>query len=430
MQSSNTRRSDTLRVTTLQRDIWSSKIDNLSEACSRGESSNQIRERIDSGLADFAMFSGEELPTSATIASITDMFGRTALHYAAMRGRASVVTLLLDHGFDANKPETSGAYPLHLAIQCNNWNAAKILAQVTRPNARFETAILTLCKKTDHSAATEVLVELIKNEHDVNRVDKYQRNALFSAVGKPKLAKCLIEHGIDVQQKDVSNRNALFNAVYANNLEVIQLLITAGSQVDIQDYMGLTPLMIACRFGGVSIVKSLLENGGNVDTIIELDNRVMCPLSLAIEHGNYNIARFLIENYGARIDVQLHNRKVIWDLFRSITQHEEQRENVQHKNLGSMYRKHWNLYQSQEQAHAQEVLDFIMDDAAPNSKFDDLWVNLKVDLRKTEERELLDFMLETERQRKMEVLKECGLVRDLDVPGNVLSVIASPLTWH
>lgn len=337
--------------------------------------------------------------------------------------RTSVVTLLLNSEFDANKVDANGAYPLHLAIQCNNWSAAKILATVTTPNARDETAIITLCRKAIHIAMAEVLIELIKNGHDVNAVDQYKRNALFYAAGTPEFAKCLIEHGIDIHQKDVSGRTALFNAVYANNLEVIQLLISAGSEVEIQDNIGLTPLMIACRFGGISVVRRLLENGGNGDTQMESDERVMCPLSLAIEHGNYNIARLVIE-HGARIDVQLHHGKVIWDLFRSVLRQENETE--EYSQEGSMYRKHWNLFQSRKQLHVPQF----QDDAASNSRFDDLWVSLKVDLKTTEERELLAYMSEMERERKMKGMQQCELVRKLCVPDDVLSVIASPLTWH
>ena len=200
---------------------------------------------------------------------------------------------------------------------------------------------------------------------------------------------------------------------------MVKVLIIAGSEVDIQDDSGLSPLMIACRFGGLSIVKLLLENGANINAM--MDNQVMCPLSLAIEHGNYEIGRLLIENE-ARIDVLFEDSKVIWDLFSNITSSDDTQE---YKDEGSLYRKHWNLYHSHEHLHVPQY----QPPTSPCSRFDDFWVSIKVEFKRNEERSLFEFMERTERERKLNALLCSELVGNLGIPNDVLHIIASPLSW-
>ena len=58
-----------------------------------------------------------------------DIYGSTALHYAAERGRESIACILLKHKACANTVNRDGWSPLHLAAVCGNVAVAKALVK-------------------------------------------------------------------------------------------------------------------------------------------------------------------------------------------------------------------------------------------------------------------------------------------------------------
>ena len=59
--------------------------------------------------------------------STKDLYGSTALHYAAERGRTNLVSILLNHDACSNEVNHDGWTPLHLAASCGNVAVAKVL---------------------------------------------------------------------------------------------------------------------------------------------------------------------------------------------------------------------------------------------------------------------------------------------------------------
>ena len=195
---------------------------------SRGESSTKISKIIHEIKSN--NFSNKD----SSIAKV-DTFRRTALHYAAMKGRASVCKLLLNNGFYANQDDMHGYYPLHLAIQCNHYDAAIELCRASEPklvNYKRENAVLILSKQRYHPKMKKLLSELIAHGNSVNLQDCRKCTPLFYAVDKPSLISQLIENGANINHRDDFGRNALFNAVYATNEKVVELLINAGSDLN------------------------------------------------------------------------------------------------------------------------------------------------------------------------------------------------------
>lgn len=75
--------------------------------------------------------------------------------------------------------------------------------------------------------------------------------------------------------------NPLIYSVYHNNMHMVQLLITAGANVEIRTYYGDTPLVLALRQGNIALVTYLLEygkanpyvrNGRGEDCLIDAQN--------------------------------------------------------------------------------------------------------------------------------------------------------------
>lgn len=88
----------------------------------------------------------------------------------------------------------------------------------------------------------------------------------------------------------------LFSATWSKSL--IEYLVNAGADVNVQDYMGLTPLMVASRGGFVESVIMLINLGANLEI---KDSYGETALTYACYAGAIDVVKVLVEN-GAKID--------------------------------------------------------------------------------------------------------------------------------
>ena len=71
-----------------------------------------------------------------------------------------------------------------------------------------------------------------------------------------------------------------YAASQKTGLSYITNLLKAGANIDYQDHSGVTPLHLACRFGNISLVRMLLDEGANKHL---RDAQDMSPLDHAKE---------------------------------------------------------------------------------------------------------------------------------------------------
>ncbi len=104
--------------------------------------------------------------------------------------------------------------------------------------------------------------------------------------GNIEMANLLIEKGIDVNLQDNYGNTALHCACYNNHIEIVILLLNAGVNVNIKNNNGETALFNVCKHNNEELVKLLLDNGC-VDYL---------ALHKACKHGRLNIVKLLMEN--------------------------------------------------------------------------------------------------------------------------------------
>lgn len=92
----------------------------------------------------------------------------------------------------------------------------------------------------------------------------------------------------------------VWDAAQDGNLERVKQLVSQGTQVDMQDKSGNTPLLCAACRDRLAVVQHLISKGANVSLP---NNDGETPLHMAIFIGSFEIAKYLITN-GAQIDAQ------------------------------------------------------------------------------------------------------------------------------
>ena len=136
---------------------------------------------------------------------------------------------------------------------------------------------------------------------DIDAKDEYGRTRLVLAIidGDIGRAKALILAGADVHGARVrgNERTPLHYAASYGHIEIVQMLIAAGADVNAEGGRSGTPLYLAANGGHLGIVEILLTAGAEVTPRSDLNN----PLRAATSHGHVEIVRVLI-SAGAEVN--------------------------------------------------------------------------------------------------------------------------------
>ena len=177
---------------------------------------------------------------------------------------------------------------------------------------KFLLFILLLC--TINTFAQNLIKAVEKN--DLEKVEtllekgedpnEYNEEGLFplwraTANNNVAMTKLLLENGANVDQENKTSSGNLTSLIFPSQegyLEIVQLLVEHGADVNYNAFRGFTPIRIAARNGHLKIVKFLAENGADIDSKA-MDGAT--PLEHAASKGHYEIVKFLIEK-GANVN--------------------------------------------------------------------------------------------------------------------------------
>ncbi|MEI0549872.1 ankyrin repeat domain-containing protein [Brachyspira intermedia] len=176
-----------------------------------------------------------------------------------------VIEKLIDKVNINVQDEEKGYTPLMNAIRGRKIETVKILlehnADVTKikdnsgRNAFFWAAALD---------ELEMLKLFEKYNPDFNTVDNDGATALFYA-SKIETMDYLIKNGIDVNKKDITGRTALIQYSLAyQSQNIVKFLIENGADVNAQDNEGITTLMFAVKDYNIEIVNMCLSANSNL----------------------------------------------------------------------------------------------------------------------------------------------------------------------
>ena len=200
-----------------------------------------------------------------------DSRGQTALHYASERGDLEVVELLLIAGAKVDIEDKNCHTPLIKAaiykkcdVVCHLLKAGASVKQLAGPHHRdrdLARIVLSYIIKINHIALASELItngvgiwELL----DINP----RRTALMWCAenGHASLVRHLILQGVDIDHQDGKCRSALHFAAHSNHIQCGILLVEAGANVRLRNYVSATPLDIASKGFKDAIMQTLSFN--------------------------------------------------------------------------------------------------------------------------------------------------------------------------
>lgn len=171
------------------------------------------------------------------VVNLMDTNGNTAMHYAVSHGNFDIVSVLLD------------------SKVCN----------VNQMNNAGYTCVMLVSLAKLHNPAHQTVVQRMFQMADVNiRAKKHCQTALMLAVS----------HG---------------------NLDMVEMLLVAGADINIQDEDGSTALMCAAEHGRVDIVKLLLSQSDCDSLIQDVDGSTAFKIAWQAGHRDIGLLLYVHE---------------------------------------------------------------------------------------------------------------------------------------
>uniref|UniRef100_A0A5K3ETX1 ANK_REP_REGION domain-containing protein n=2 Tax=Mesocestoides corti TaxID=53468 RepID=A0A5K3ETX1_MESCO len=236
----------------------------------------------------------------ANINTHSTEFKESALTLASYKGHAEMVKFLLDAGASHEHRTDEMHTALMEAAMEGHVEVAKLLlahgANVNIPQDSFESP-LTLAACGGH---TELVHLLIGYEADIEEVNDEGYTPLMEAAreGHEDTVAVLLAAGADVNAKtEETQETALTLAACGGFIEVCEMLLKAGADIEVGNTGCSTPLMEAAQEGHLELVRRLLHQGANVNSITTSGDTA---LHYAAENGHVKVCKELL-NWGATL---------------------------------------------------------------------------------------------------------------------------------
>ncbi|XP_036366778.1 ankyrin-3-like isoform X2 [Octopus sinensis] len=202
--------------------------------------------------------------------NIVNSHGHTALHIACDEECTDIANFLIQSKSDINMISTSGDTALHIACSKKFVDVVKLLvkfdADVNIVNSHGYTALHIACDKE----CTDIANFLIQSKSDINMVSASGYTALHIACNKgfTDIVDLLIQSGADINKKDKYNETSLQCAVLRQHQDIVKLILSqAEVEFDIRNTHDQTPFLQAVSKGNLEIMQMLVLKGADLDAI-------------------------------------------------------------------------------------------------------------------------------------------------------------------
>ena len=216
----------------------------------------------------------------------------TSLHFAAQVGELDICQLLLEHGADLASRNSDGFVPLHVASGRGHLNVVEeFLGRGADPNAQDVRRWAPLHWAS--SGPLEVVQSLVRHGAELDKTTVVQETPLHvaSRLGSLKIARFLIEKGANPMSKD--NAGGTPFASRHRHLDLVEVLLEVGVDVNVRNTEEETPLHITSGRGNLEVSRFLIKRGADVNCC---DTRGWTPLHAATRNGHLDVVRLLLNH--------------------------------------------------------------------------------------------------------------------------------------
>jgi ankyrin repeat protein len=192
------------------------------------------------------------------------------IHDAIMNGNIDEVQLQLDAGADVNEESSKGLTPLHYAASAGHNDIVELLiergANVNATDSGKGATPLDYAHWGDHEEVIETLnAHNAQREHEKGGKGIGQSSLIHDAAldGDIDEVQRQLDAGVDPNLKSSKGATPLFYAVYGGHLEIVELLITRGADVNAV-YLNNSVLDQAHSYDDQEMVELLEAHGAEV----------------------------------------------------------------------------------------------------------------------------------------------------------------------
>lgn len=207
--------------------------------------------------------------------------GMSLLHYAVIFNNQEIFNLLLDHYININICDSHGDTALHYCVINNRVGFLKSLIR--------------------HNA----IINIKNNE---GQTPLYKACAL----GRENLVDLLLEFTtINLFDKDNKDETIFMAMIRSRNMTLIEKYLPEGNLINICNYIGETPLHIACKVGDMNVIRYLIDHKAFVNAKNKTGET---PLFYAVANHNLDAINILLE-HGAILDCKSTFGDTIYSLI-------------------------------------------------------------------------------------------------------------------
>ncbi|GFQ77336.1 hypothetical protein TNCT_578431 [Trichonephila clavata] len=228
-----------------------------------------------------------------------DLDMKSTLHFAAEGGNLDIIKFLLKENLNINDKDIDGQSPLHIASAFGYKNVVRFFVEELRANVDGD----NLCRTPLHLAAknghTKVINFLLKHKFKIER-NSFGFSPLFDAVVHSQ--KVAVQVFLERSHVDTcvswGGFTSLHLAAETGCLEIVNLLLKKGADVNAKTDQLNTALHLSSFNGYTDIIKALIMNGAEIN-VHNVNGGT--ALHNAVENGHENIVGILLE-YGAKVN--------------------------------------------------------------------------------------------------------------------------------
>ena len=265
----------------------------------------------------------------------TDENGFTPLILACLAGQTETFIALVKHQSDLNKVDASNNNVFHLAIKRGNFEIITELLNLLKPPATVATgkiletsrlrekwkkvfkklivsknnsgeSALMLAVAAGNLSCVKKLVELNKTALHIRNDSEETCIHIAAENGHLSVLSYLIEVDQDhVNSTNIQKNTAFHLACMKGNLEIAQLLFDS-KLIDHHNEEGLTPLLLAAKYGQSSIVSFIMQK--SKDCLMSKSDEGLSALDLAIEYEQTSTAMTILNSQNWRQAVRFPKR--------------------------------------------------------------------------------------------------------------------------